>query len=198
MTVSQPDAAHLSSSGAASAAVSSAAPGGSSADTEAYLQLAGITVQFPGVLALDQVSLDVRRGEVHGLMGENGAGKSTLLKVLSGVNQPAAGTLALNGVVQQFTTTKAATGIAYQTTFATHSNLNTVTTMHRHIHNRRRITLIILRVQIHLRRTLPPVLHRFTHNTKIVRPIFSLLNPGDNPDNPSLDLDPNVNPPRPA
>jgi len=108
MTVSQPDAAHLSSSGAASAAVSSAAPIGGSADTEAYLQLAGITVQFPGVLALDQVSLDVRRGEVHGLMGENGAGKSTLLKVLSGVNQPAAGTLALNGVVQQFTTTKAA------------------------------------------------------------------------------------------
>jgi L-arabinose transport system ATP-binding protein len=104
MTVSQPDAAHLGSSAAASATVST----GFSADTEAYLQLAGITVQFPGVLALDQVSLDVRRGEVHGLMGENGAGKSTLLKVLSGVNQPAAGTLSLNGAVQQFTTTKAA------------------------------------------------------------------------------------------
>src|SRR5271156_3043756 len=100
MTVSQPDAAHLNSSAAASATVS--------IDTDAYLQLAGMTVQFPGVLALDKVSLDVRRGEVHGLMGENGAGKSTLLKVLSGVNQPAAGTLSLNGVAQQFTTTKAA------------------------------------------------------------------------------------------
>jgi len=54
------------------------------------------------------VSLEVRRGEVHGLMGENGAGKSTLLKVLSGVNQPEAGTLSLDGVAQQFTTTKAA------------------------------------------------------------------------------------------
>jgi L-arabinose transport system ATP-binding protein len=54
------------------------------------------------------VSLGVRTGEVHGLMGENGAGKSTLLKVLSGVNQPAGGSLTLGGAVQQFTTTKAA------------------------------------------------------------------------------------------
>jgi L-arabinose transport system ATP-binding protein len=73
-----------------------------------WLRLDGITVRFPGVLALDQVSLGVRCGEVHGLMGENGAGKSTLLKVLSGVNQPESGTLRLNDVAQQFTTTKAA------------------------------------------------------------------------------------------
>ncbi|MCC8402076.1 L-arabinose ABC transporter ATP-binding protein AraG [Paraburkholderia sp. MMS20-SJTN17] len=73
-----------------------------------YLRLDGITVRFPGVLALDQVSLEVRRGEVHGLMGENGAGKSTLLKVLSGVNHPVAGTLSLDDVEQQFATTKAA------------------------------------------------------------------------------------------
>ena len=75
---------------------------------DAYLKLDGITVRFPGVLALDHVSLDIRRGEVHGLMGENGAGKSTLLKVLSGVNQPEAGTLSLDGVPQQFTSTRAA------------------------------------------------------------------------------------------
>ncbi|WP_345810783.1 L-arabinose ABC transporter ATP-binding protein AraG [Paraburkholderia sp. PREW-6R] len=72
------------------------------------LELDGITVSFPGVRALDRVSLDVRAGEVHGLMGENGAGKSTLLKVLSGVNQPQEGTLRLNGVEQRFTTTRAA------------------------------------------------------------------------------------------
>lgn len=71
-------------------------------------KLDGITVRFPGVLALDHVSLDIRRGEVHGLMGENGAGKSTLLKVLSGVNQPEDGTLSLGGVPQQFTNTRAA------------------------------------------------------------------------------------------
>ncbi|SAL70656.1 L-arabinose transporter ATP-binding protein [Caballeronia terrestris] len=78
------------------------------ATADLYLSLDNITVRFPGVLALDSVSLGVCTGEVHGLMGENGAGKSTLLKVLSGVNQPAGGGLSLNGVEQQFTTTKAA------------------------------------------------------------------------------------------
>ena len=96
------------STGDASVPVQAPSPAAALASSEPYLQLDGITVRFPGVLALDQVSLEVRRGEVHGLMGENGAGKSTLLKVLSGVNQPAAGTLSLGGVEQQFTTTKAA------------------------------------------------------------------------------------------
>ena len=73
-----------------------------------YLQLDGITVSFPGVLALDRVSFAVRGGEVHGLMGENGAGKSTLLKVLSGVNVPQSGTLMLGGIEQHFSGTKAA------------------------------------------------------------------------------------------
>jgi len=80
----------------------------------AYLELDGITVSFPGVRALDGVSLSVRGGEVHGLMGENGAGKSTLLKVLSGVNKPQAGTLKLDGIEQRFTATRdaIAAGIA--------------------------------------------------------------------------------------
>src|SRR5215471_16290063 len=45
----------------------------------------GITKTFPGVRALQDVSLSVRRGQIHGICGENGAGKSTLMKVLSGV-----------------------------------------------------------------------------------------------------------------
>ncbi len=56
----------------------------------------GISKQFPGVLALDDVSLDVQRGEVVAIVGENGAGKSTLMKVIAGVYQPNAGEVIWN------------------------------------------------------------------------------------------------------
>ena len=52
---------------------------------EYYLELKGVSKSFPGVKALDKVSLSVRPGTVHALMGENGAGKSTFLKILAGV-----------------------------------------------------------------------------------------------------------------
>src|SRR5690606_16374588 len=52
---------------------------------DVILEMRGITKTFPGVVALDDVSMKVRRGEIHALVGENGAGKSTLMKVLSGV-----------------------------------------------------------------------------------------------------------------
>ena len=55
------------------------------------LEMCGISKQFPGVKALDGLSLDVRAGEVHALVGENGAGKSTLIKVLYGIYKPDAG-----------------------------------------------------------------------------------------------------------
>ena len=58
----------------------------------------GISKSFPGVRALDGVTLSVRRGEVHALLGENGAGKSTLLKILSGAQSPDDGQLFLNGL----------------------------------------------------------------------------------------------------
>lgn len=53
--------------------------------SEIILEMRGITKEFPGVKALENVNLKVQKGEIHALMGENGAGKSTLMKVLSGV-----------------------------------------------------------------------------------------------------------------
>lgn len=60
-----------------------------------------ITKRFPGVLALDNVQLDLARGEVLALAGENGAGKSTLMKVLGGVHEPDSGEICIDGVPVQ-------------------------------------------------------------------------------------------------
>jgi ribose transport system ATP-binding protein len=61
------------------------------------LEVRGIRKQFPGVLALDNVGLDLNRGEVLAIVGENGAGKSTLMKILAGVQSPDAGEVRLDG-----------------------------------------------------------------------------------------------------
>jgi len=60
------------------------------------LSIQGITKEFSGVKVLDNVSFDLRRGEVMGLIGENGAGKSTLIKIITGIYLPSEGTLTLN------------------------------------------------------------------------------------------------------
>ena len=66
------------------------------------LQMSHITKEFPGVKALDDVTLNLKRGEIHALVGENGAGKSTLMKVLSGEHTDYTGDLILDGKVVNF------------------------------------------------------------------------------------------------
>src|SRR5664279_2383278 len=69
------------------------------------LQLLNVSKQFPGVKALDNVSFEVRAGEVHAMCGENGAGKSTLMKVISGQYQPDSGEIHYLGEVRHFAST---------------------------------------------------------------------------------------------
>lgn len=64
---------------------------------EPILTLKNVTKEYPGVLALDHMNLEIYPGEVHALMGENGAGKSTLIKVVSGAIKPNGGTIVYEG-----------------------------------------------------------------------------------------------------
>ncbi len=75
---------------------------------EPLLEVRNITKKFPGVLALNDVSLKLMPGEVHAIVGENGAGKSTLMKIMAGAYIPDSGTILLNGKTTSFSHPKEA------------------------------------------------------------------------------------------
>ena len=75
---------------------------------DVILTMKDIDKSFPGVHALDHVNFEVRRGEVHALMGENGAGKSTLMKVLTGIYQKDSGFITYKGQEVAFNNTREA------------------------------------------------------------------------------------------
>lgn len=90
------------------------------------LTIRGLTKQFPGTLALDNVGFDVREGEIHALLGENGAGKSTLIKCVCGAYAPSSGEIRIDGKSVDIATPADATaaGIA-----VVHQHMNLVPTL---------------------------------------------------------------------
>ena len=74
----------------------------SNSEKPLIVEMRGIVKRFPGVLANDHVNFELKRGEIHGLLGENGAGKSTLMNVLAGLYRQEAGTILVNGEPKVF------------------------------------------------------------------------------------------------
>ncbi|WP_444664750.1 sugar ABC transporter ATP-binding protein [Cellulomonas sp. CW35] len=86
-------------------------------DSAPVVQMRGITIEFPGVRALDGVDLTLRPGEVHALMGENGAGKSTMIKALTGVYQVDSGEIRVAGEPHRFHSTAEAQAAGISTVY---------------------------------------------------------------------------------
>ena len=90
------------------------------------LSASGLTKRYPGVLALDDVSIEIRGGEVHVVAGENGAGKSTLMHTLAGATTPDAGTLSIDGTEVRFRSPRDAQALGIR---MIHQELNLVPDM---------------------------------------------------------------------
>src|SRR5688572_30469929 len=81
------------------------------------LELKALTKRFPGVLALDNASLSVRRGEIHAVIGQNGAGKSTMINIVSGMLAPDSGEIRLSGTLAEVSSTRKAIALGIATVY---------------------------------------------------------------------------------
>lgn len=70
---------------------------------EKFLELRNVSKQFPGILANDNINLDIQKGEIHAIVGENGAGKSTLMNILYGLHEPTTGEIYFKGKAVRLT-----------------------------------------------------------------------------------------------
>ena len=81
------------------------------ASEDFVIEMRHITKEFPGIIANDDITLQLKRGEIHALLGENGAGKSTLMSVLFGLYQPEKGEILKNGQVVKINNPNDATAL---------------------------------------------------------------------------------------
>jgi simple sugar transport system ATP-binding protein len=102
-------------------------PGVSEAATEPLLELLNITKTYGRMDALTDVSFQVRKGEILGLLGDNGAGKSTLVKTMSGVVQPTSGTILWNGKPVQLNTRHDSTNLGIEVIYQDSGLVNSLT-----------------------------------------------------------------------
>ncbi|MBK5262181.1 MAG: sugar ABC transporter ATP-binding protein, partial [Peptostreptococcaceae bacterium] len=86
-------------------------------EMQPILEMRNISKEFPGVLALDDVSLSIQAGEIHSIVGENGAGKSTLMKILSGVYQKNAGSILIKNKEVEIENPQVAIGFGIGTVY---------------------------------------------------------------------------------
>ena len=87
-------------------------------DTPYAIEMLHITKRFPGIIANDDITLRVKKGEIHALLGENGAGKSTLMSVLFGLYQPEEGTIKKDGKVVSYKCSDCGTVASIYKTYA--------------------------------------------------------------------------------
>ena len=78
------------------------------------IEMLNIRKEFPGIVANDNITLQVKKGEIHALLGENGAGKSTLMNVLFGLYQPERGEIKVNGKKVNITDPNVANDLRYR------------------------------------------------------------------------------------